>query len=159
MYQFSSVAQSCPTLCDPMNRSARPPCPSPTTYVYIFIHIFRKRSSPGFACRHPHGGKQPKRPQCRDKQGIWKRCRHWEDGWGWGREMWVSGLAPGGKNWGQGGGKARGEAVWGNSKSKLIYEEQKVGRNGARRMPGGREHLDGATEAGALGRIWSRLSQ
>ena len=26
-----------------------------------------------------------------------------------------------------------------------------MGRNGARRMPGGREHLDGATEAGALG--------
>ena len=32
--QFSSVAQSCPTLCDPMNRStARPPCPSPTPGV------------------------------------------------------------------------------------------------------------------------------
>ena len=27
--QFSSVAQSCPTLCNPMNRSM-PPCPSPT---------------------------------------------------------------------------------------------------------------------------------
>ena len=71
----------------------------------------------------------------------------------------VSGLAPGGKNLGQGGGKAQGEVVWGNSKSKLIYKEQKVGRNGARRMPGDREHLDGASEAGALGRIWSRLSQ
>ena len=32
---FSSVAQSCPTLCDPMNRSTpRPPCPSPTPEVY-----------------------------------------------------------------------------------------------------------------------------
>ena len=31
--QFSSVAQSCPTLCDPMNRGARPPCP-PTPGVY-----------------------------------------------------------------------------------------------------------------------------
>ena len=30
--QFSSVAQSCPTLWDPMD--ARPPCPSPTTRVY-----------------------------------------------------------------------------------------------------------------------------
>ena len=29
--QFSSVTQSCPTLCNPMNHStARPPCPSPT---------------------------------------------------------------------------------------------------------------------------------
>ena len=34
--QFSSVAQSCPTLCDPMNRTqhARPPCPSPTSRVH-----------------------------------------------------------------------------------------------------------------------------
>ena len=34
--QFSSVAQSCPTLCNPMNHSmpARPPCPSPTPGVY-----------------------------------------------------------------------------------------------------------------------------
>ena len=32
---FSSVAQSCPTLCDPMNCSTpRPPCPSPTPEVY-----------------------------------------------------------------------------------------------------------------------------
>ena len=30
--QFSSVTQSCPTLCDPMNR--RTPCPSPTPRVY-----------------------------------------------------------------------------------------------------------------------------
>ena len=28
--QFSSVTQSCPTLCDPMPQHARPPCPSPT---------------------------------------------------------------------------------------------------------------------------------
>ena len=34
--QFSSVAQLCPTLCDPMNRTqhARPPCPSPTPGVH-----------------------------------------------------------------------------------------------------------------------------
>ena len=44
--QFSSVAQSCPTLCKPMNcimsnslwpyesQNARPPCPSPTPRVY-----------------------------------------------------------------------------------------------------------------------------
>ena len=33
--QFSSVTQSCPTLCDPMNRSMpRPPCPSPTPGVH-----------------------------------------------------------------------------------------------------------------------------
>ena len=33
---FSSVAQSCPTLCDPMNRTqhTRPPCPSPTPRVH-----------------------------------------------------------------------------------------------------------------------------
>ena len=34
-HQFSSVAQSCPTLCDPMNcQHARPPCPSPTPGVH-----------------------------------------------------------------------------------------------------------------------------
>ena len=33
--QFSSVTQSCPTLCDPMNRQhTRPPCPSPTPGVH-----------------------------------------------------------------------------------------------------------------------------
>ena len=33
--QFSSVTQSCPTLCDPMNwQHARPPCPSPAPGVY-----------------------------------------------------------------------------------------------------------------------------
>ena len=33
--QFSSVAQSCPTLCDPMDcKHYRPPCPSPITGVY-----------------------------------------------------------------------------------------------------------------------------
>ena len=32
--QFSSVTQSCPTLCDPMNCSTRPPCPSPTPRVH-----------------------------------------------------------------------------------------------------------------------------
>ena len=34
--QFSSVAQSCPTLCDPMNRNApyESPCPSPTPRVH-----------------------------------------------------------------------------------------------------------------------------
>ena len=34
--QFSSVAQSCPTLCDPMH--ARPPCPSPTPRAYSNSH-------------------------------------------------------------------------------------------------------------------------
>ena len=32
LFQFSSVAQSCPTLCDPMD--IRPPCPSPAPRVY-----------------------------------------------------------------------------------------------------------------------------
>ena len=32
--QFSSVAQSSPTLCDHMNQYARPPCPSPTPGVH-----------------------------------------------------------------------------------------------------------------------------
>ena len=33
--QFSSVTQSCPTLCDPHgSQHARPPCPSPTPGVH-----------------------------------------------------------------------------------------------------------------------------
>ena len=32
--QFSSVAQSCPTLCNPMNHSMPGPCPSPIPGVY-----------------------------------------------------------------------------------------------------------------------------
>ena len=35
LYQFSSVAQLCPTLCQPHeSQHARPPCPSPTPGVY-----------------------------------------------------------------------------------------------------------------------------
>ena len=46
--QFSSVAQSCPTLCDPMNQlqHARPPCPSPTPGVH-------SNSSPSSWWCHP----------------------------------------------------------------------------------------------------------
>ena len=33
-HQFSSVAQLCPALCNPTNRSKWPPCPSPTPGVY-----------------------------------------------------------------------------------------------------------------------------
>ena len=63
--QLSSVAQSCPTLCDPMNRStwglpahhqvpestqhARPPCPSPSPGV----HAARKASLPITKSRNP----------------------------------------------------------------------------------------------------------
>ena len=36
--QFSSFAQSCLTLCDPMNCSTRPPCPSPSPRVHSDSH-------------------------------------------------------------------------------------------------------------------------
>ena len=35
MYQFSSVAQSCPTLQTHESQHAKPPCPSPTPGVYL----------------------------------------------------------------------------------------------------------------------------
>ena len=40
LLQFSSVTQSCPTLCDPMNclQHARLPCPSPTPRVHSNLH-------------------------------------------------------------------------------------------------------------------------
>ena len=45
--QFSSVAQLCPTLCDPMDYSyARLPCPSPTPTAY-------SNSCPSSVCCHP----------------------------------------------------------------------------------------------------------
>ena len=44
--QFSSVAQSCLTLCDPMNQHGRPPCPSPTPGVH-------SDSSPSSQWCHP----------------------------------------------------------------------------------------------------------
>ena len=36
--QFSSVAQPCLTLCDPMNCSTQAPCPSPTPGVHAHSH-------------------------------------------------------------------------------------------------------------------------
>ena len=36
--QFSSVTQSCPTLCDPWMQHASPPCPSPTPGVHSDSH-------------------------------------------------------------------------------------------------------------------------
>ena len=36
---FSSVTQSCPTLCDPEWQHARPPCPSPTPGVHLDSHV------------------------------------------------------------------------------------------------------------------------
>ena len=45
--QFSSVAQSCPTLCDPVNRSTpRPPCPSPTPRVFLALcYAFKSKNT------------------------------------------------------------------------------------------------------------------
>ena len=48
--QFSSVAQSCPTLCDPMNRSkARPPCPSPSPGVHSNSRPSSQRCHPAIS--------------------------------------------------------------------------------------------------------------
>ena len=42
IFQFSSIAQSCPTLCDPMNYSTRPLCPSPAPGVYSNSCLFSR---------------------------------------------------------------------------------------------------------------------
>ena len=47
LVQFSSVAQSCPTLCDPMNRSMPSPTPSPVGEV---VH----HQLPDFTQTHIH---------------------------------------------------------------------------------------------------------
>ena len=56
--QFSSVAQSCLTLCDPMNQHARVPCPSPTPGVH------------SNSCPSSHKG--PAKTPCRGQAQIFK---------------------------------------------------------------------------------------
>ena len=52
--QFSSVAQSCPTLCDPMNRSTPgPPCPLPTPWVHSNTSIESVMPSSHLILCHP----------------------------------------------------------------------------------------------------------
>ena len=48
--QFSSVIQSCPTLCDPMNRSTPGlPCPSPTSGVHSNSHPLSRWCHPAIS--------------------------------------------------------------------------------------------------------------
>ena len=49
----SSVTQSCPTLCDPMDCSTPVPCPSPTPRVYSFMSIKSVMASNHLILCHP----------------------------------------------------------------------------------------------------------
>ena len=73
--QFSSVAQSCPTLCGPMNRStpglssSRPPCPSPTPGVHSnSVHRVGDAIQPS----HPLSSPSPPVPNPSQHQGLFQ---------------------------------------------------------------------------------------
>ena len=67
--QFSSVAQSCPTLCDPHeSQHARPPCPSPTPRVHSDVH----RVSDAIQPSHPLSSPSPPAPNPSQHQSLFQ---------------------------------------------------------------------------------------
>ena len=70
MYQFSSMAQSCPTLCDPMNCS-RPGLPvrhQLPEFIYTHIHQVGDAVQPS----HPLLSPSPSAPNPFQRQGLFK---------------------------------------------------------------------------------------
>ena len=70
MYQFSSVAQSCPTLCDPMNRST-PGLPvhhQLLEFTQTHIHRVRDAIQPS----HPRSSPSPPAPNPSQHQGLFQ---------------------------------------------------------------------------------------
>ena len=76
--QFSSIAQSCPTLCDPMNRSTPGLSVSPTPRVY-------SNSCPSsWWCHqpsHPLPSLSPPTPNPSQNQGLFQRVNSWHQYW------------------------------------------------------------------------------
>ena len=71
MYQFSSVAQSCLTLCDPMNRST-PGLPvhhQLTEFTQTHVH----RVSDGIQSSHPLSSPSPPAPNPSQHQSLFQR--------------------------------------------------------------------------------------
>ena len=68
--QFSSVAQSCLTLCDPMNRKhTRPPCPSPSPGVHSDSHPL------SLWCRDPKTRIEWKAGKSRSMQTVTRKSK------------------------------------------------------------------------------------
>ena len=71
LVQFSSVTQSCPILCDPMNHSTpMPPSPSPTPRVHS-THVHRV--SDAIQPSHPLSSSSPPAPNPSQHQGLFQR--------------------------------------------------------------------------------------
>ena len=70
-YQFSSVAQSCPTLCDPMNRST----PGLPVYHQLleFTQTHVHRISDAIQSSHPLSSPSPPAPNPSQHQGLFQR--------------------------------------------------------------------------------------
>ena len=78
---FSSVAQSCPTLCDPESQHTRPPCPSQTPGVYSSkLHRVGDAIQPS----HPLSSPSPPAPNPSQHQGLFQEstlCMRWPKYW------------------------------------------------------------------------------
>ena len=69
LVQFSSVAQSCPTLRPHHSQHARPPCPSPTPRVHLDSHHW---VSDAIHLFHPLLSPTPAAPNPSQHQGLFK---------------------------------------------------------------------------------------
>jgi len=68
--QFSSVAQSCPTLCDPMNRSTPGP---PVHHQHLeFNQTHVHRVGEAIQLSHPLSSPSPPAPNPSEKQGLFQ---------------------------------------------------------------------------------------
>ena len=69
-YQFSSVAQSCPTLCNPMNRSM----PGLPVHHQLreFIHTYAHRVGDAIQPSHPLSSPSPPAPNPSHHQGLFQ---------------------------------------------------------------------------------------
>jgi len=79
--QFSSVAQSCPTLCDPMNHSTPTPCPSPTPRIHLNSHPLSPWCLGEYAMGHKED--RAKEHDCKSlKTSLWEK---------WFKILWTGG--------------------------------------------------------------------
>ena len=81
--QFSSVTQSCLTLCDPMNcmQHARPPCPSPTPRVHSNSRPSSWWCHPAISSSHPLLFLPPIPPSIRVFSNESTLCMRWPKYW------------------------------------------------------------------------------
>ena len=77
MFQFSSVAQSCPTLCNPMNRST--PCLPVHHQLPGFTQIHVHWISDAIQPSHPLSSPSPPAPNPSQHQGLFQWANSWHE--------------------------------------------------------------------------------